>query len=100
MSVKPSLGRLWNSQINEGETDSLKLEIDDNGRIMSLVMKRWGNPEGGDFHYTDFGGFVEEESTFNGYTIPSRIRAGWYFGSDRFEGEGEFFRVTIDEAVF
>jgi hypothetical protein len=28
------------------------------------------------------------------------VRVGWYFGSPRFESEGEFFRATIDEAMF
>ena len=43
----------------------------------------------------DFGGIIEEEGTFCGYTIPTRLRIGWYFGTERFESEGEFFRVTI-----
>lgn len=43
---------------------------------------------------------MEEESTFGGYTIPSKIRAGWYFKSDRFKEDGEFFRCTIDKAEF
>lgn len=43
---------------------------------------------------------LEEEATFDGYTIPTRVRVGWYFGTDRFEPEGEFFRCTLDAAVF
>jgi hypothetical protein len=38
--------------------------------------------------------------TFARYTIPIRMRVGWYFGTDRFESEGEFFRVTIDDGVY
>jgi hypothetical protein len=64
----------------------------------TFEMPRWGNPEGGEFHSEDFGGIVEEERTFGGFTIPSKLRIGWYFGSDRFETEGEFFRCTVDEA--
>jgi hypothetical protein len=37
---------------------------------------------------------------FGGYTIPTRLRVGWYYGSERFESEGEFFRVTVDDAIF
>ena len=51
-------------------------------------------------HYVDFGGIIEEEGTFCGYTIPTRLRIGWYFGTERFESEGEFFRVTIDDAIY
>jgi hypothetical protein len=43
---------------------------------------------------------MEQEATFGGYTIPSRMRVGWHFASERFEPEGEFFRVTIDDAFY
>ncbi|MEG3940229.1 MULTISPECIES: DUF6920 family protein [unclassified Microcoleus] len=61
---------------------------------------RWGNPEGEAFHYVDFGGIVEQSSTFDGYTIPTHLRVGWFLGSDRFESEGEFFRCAIDKAIY
>ncbi len=48
----------------------------------------------------DFGGVAEEERRFGGYTIPTRLRVGWYVGTDRFEPAGEFFRVTIDDAAY
>lgn len=63
-------------------------------------MPHWGNPGGAEFGYEDFGGVVVEEGTFGDYTIPTRLRIGWYFGTDRFEPEGEFFRVTVDEATY
>ncbi|MEX0822043.1 MAG: hypothetical protein WD021_07845 [Rhodothermales bacterium] len=34
-----------------------------------------------------YGFEVEEERTFGGYTIPSRIRGGWWYGTDRFRDE-------------
>jgi len=37
---------------------------------------------------------------FGGYTIPTRVQICWYFGTDRFEPEGEFFRATIDDAIY
>jgi hypothetical protein len=43
---------------------------------------------------------TEEEPTFSGFTVPSRIRAGWYFGTERFERDGEFFRATVEEAEY
>jgi hypothetical protein len=62
-------------------------------------MPRWGNP-GGAFLYEQFGALVDEEAIFRGYTIPARMRVGWYFGTHRFEPEGEFFQVTIDNAIY
>jgi hypothetical protein len=84
----------------QGEKAELALCIDGSGRLKSLKFPRWGNPGGGGFRYVDFGGLVEEEGTFGGYTIPTRLRVGWYFGTDRFEREGEFFRATIDSAEY
>jgi hypothetical protein len=74
--------------------------IDDASALRSVNMPRWGNPEGGDFHFAKSGGFVEQSAPFGAYTIPSRMRVGWHFGTERFEPEGEFFRVTIDDAVY
>jgi hypothetical protein len=61
---------------------------------------RWGNPEGKDFREEMFGVSFEETAQFSGRRIPSKIRAGWYHGTPRFEAEGEFFRATIEEAVW
>ena len=76
---------------------ALRLNI---GFLQSVSLARWGNPDSRAFREVDFGAIVEQEASFRGYTIPARLRAGWYFGSERFETEGEFFRVTIDDAVF
>jgi hypothetical protein len=83
-----------------GEGADLRLEIDAAGRLAHLSLPRWGNPDRGGFHYADFGAVVEAEGTFGGYTIPTRLRAGWHFGSGRFESEGEFFRVIVDAAAY
>ncbi|MEQ8995127.1 MAG: hypothetical protein RID53_01335 [Coleofasciculus sp. B1-GNL1-01] len=83
-----------------GERCNLILTVDHQGGLESVNLRRWGNPEGGEFHYENFGGVVEAEGTFGGYTIPTRLLGGWHFGSERFESEGAFFRVTIDQAIY
>lgn len=70
------------------------------GSLQSVALPRWGNPEGHDFHEIEFGAAIDQEGTFNGYTIPVRLRVGWYFGTARFEREGKFFQATIDDAEF
>jgi uncharacterized protein DUF6920 len=84
----------------EGERTEVQFVIDGVGRLEGVKLKRWGNPEGAVYHYADFGGFAEREGTFDGFTIPTQLRVGWYFGTERFEREGEFFRVKIDHAEF
>lgn len=45
------------------------------------------------------GALFEEERTFDGITIPSRGRVGWWLGIERWP-EGELFRFEIDDASF
>ena len=94
----PNLARV--SLNVSGHAAELEFVMDGSGRLRSMAMHRWGNPEGGEFDRASFGALVEDESTFGGYKIPTRLRIGWYFGTERFETEGEFFRCTIDEATF
>ncbi len=82
------------------ESAALDLALDPNGRLLAYHTLRWGNPNNGAFRLLPFGGFAEAESTFAGYTIPTRLSAGWRFGESRFATEGEFFRATIDHAEF
>jgi hypothetical protein len=83
-----------------GEMTELDLKIDTQGRLELIRLPRWGNPDGSGFRYINFGAIIEQENTFEGYTIPTRLRIGWYVGTDRFELEGEFFRATVTDAVF
>lgn len=91
---------LHSSFVVQGDRAELDFTIDRTGRLKTAKLPRWGNPDGAEFHNVDFGGILEEEGTFCGYTIPTRLRIGWYFGSERFESEGEFFRAAIDDAIY
>jgi hypothetical protein len=84
----------------QGERAEVEFTVDDDGRLESVKLRRWGNPEGAEYHYADFGGFAESEATFDGYTIPTQLRIGWHFGTERFESEGEFFKCKISHAEF
>ncbi|MBX7133359.1 MAG: hypothetical protein K1X67_11855 [Fimbriimonadaceae bacterium] len=78
---------------------ALDLEIDPAGRVLSASSDRWGNPDGA-YSMGRFGVIVEDEATFGGFTIPSKIRAGWRYGSEAFESQGVFFKANILEAEF
>jgi len=83
-----------------GEDLRLDLAEGPGGSLRSLRMRRWGDPDGQGHRYADFGGLVEGETEFDGVVIPSRLRIGWSFDGSGFRGDGEFFRVTIDGAVY
>ena len=79
-----------------GETPlELELRLDEAGRIVSLGLDRWGDPDGtGRFGWHRFGGQVTGYASFGGLTIPSAGRLGWRWGGDGWDG-GEFFRYRI-----
>ena len=86
--------------IVEGERSELTVSGKENGALISSSIDRWGNLGGDAFRSIPFGGIVEKERTFGGYTIPTELRVGWYFDTPKFEPEGEFFRCTVDHAEF
>jgi hypothetical protein len=83
-------------RIGEG-VHHVTIEVDERGAVRSLWLPRWGNPDGGTFAEQPFGGELGAEATFDGYTIPTTLRAGWGYRTDAWP-EGIFFRATIDTA--
>lgn len=80
-----------------GEESSLDLTFDDQGGIRALTLPRWySTDKTAPSHYETFGGTCGDERTFGGVTLPTTYELGWFFGSDRFEHEGAFFRCTLD----
>lgn len=82
------------------ESAALEYGIKDSGELNSVSMPRLGNPGGGPYRYGPFGALVEDSASFGGYTIPTRLQAEWFFSTNRFASEGEFFRATIDSAQY
>ena len=69
--------------------------LDDDGRVRTIVLERWGDPDStGKSGRYPFGFEATGYATFDGVTIPSAGRAGWFIGTDRWR-DGEFFRYEI-----
>ena len=79
--------------------EDVELDVDGDGRLRDAVIQRWGNPGGLPYGRYPFGVSLEDEGSFAGVTIPTVVRAGWWWGTPRAE-EGEFFRARIVEARF
>ena len=72
----------------------LQLLVGSDGRVRSLVVDRWGDPDNsGTWGQHRFGVSVTNYASFNGIAIPSEGRAGWHFGTDRWD-EGFRYRIT------
>jgi hypothetical protein len=83
----------------DDQEESAEFQVGADGRLLGVVMQRWGNPDGAPFGRYPFGVAFEAEETFAGVTIGSVLRAGWWWGTDR-QPEGEFFRADITGAEF
>lgn len=71
-------------QTIDDENISINIEIDDTGAVKSLTMLRFGNESRADWGLTPYGFTVKEEKTFDGYTIPSKLRGGWWYKTSQF----------------
>jgi hypothetical protein len=84
-----------------GVESKLELGLSAHGALESVVMSRWGNPTNSGFHEAAFGGLLGDERCFQGVTIPTSFRLGWFPGTSRFnQPGGEFFRATVDRVEF
>lgn len=69
----------------QGEVTPLTLTVDQDGRLRELVLERWGNlTTDGSYRSIPYGCTVEGERTVGGYTIPSNIAGGWWYGTERY----------------
>ena len=83
------------------EVDGRPVQVDyhiaEDGHIRSLLFERWGDPDStGKWQLHPFGCAVTGYATFDGVTVPSAGRVGWFFGTDR-GAQGEFFRFEITD---
>jgi hypothetical protein len=84
----------------DGARIPVHLAVDAEGRLRGVAMQRWGDQtEDRRFALIPFGGDVEDERRFGDYTIPTKVRVGWWYGTAKFP-EHEFFRATIVSAEF
>ncbi|HKQ00698.1 MAG TPA: DUF6544 family protein [Actinomycetes bacterium] len=105
-ALLPRFGVRWSARsvdqvtarFRVGDTPvELQLRLDVAGRIASLVFDRWGDPDtSGTFGWHRFGGEFTGYRTFEGLTIPSEGRLGWFYGKDRWPA-GEFFRYQLTD---
>jgi hypothetical protein len=81
-----------------GEPTRLVYVVASNGRLIDSTLPRFGNQTPGQhYEYIPFGGPMDAEETFGGYTIPTRIRMGWWYGTEQYEEE---FRFQVTAATF
>jgi hypothetical protein len=83
----------------DGYEHDVTVRVAASGALLELVMPRWGTPPGMSYGRHAFGAAFHDEGTFSGVTIPRQVRAGWHYGTDRWN-DGEFIRWTVDDATY
>ena len=81
-------------------SSTILMTVEEDGRLREVVIPRYHKGEERKIEKAEwrpFGIKVEAEKTFEGYRIPTKIRAGWWHGSSRYT---EVFRAEIKEATF
>ena len=82
----------------DGNDLSVTYQLDGQGRITSLALDRWGDPDGtGTWGWHRFGGEIHTHRRFGDVLIPETGRVGWHFGTERWP-EGAFFEFAITRA--
>lgn len=69
----------------DGEPVSVTIRVAPDGALREVSLLRWGDVDGPPARLIPYGFGVDEERTFGGVTIPSRLTGGWHYGTDRFE---------------
>ena len=104
-ALLPGRGYAWRAESddhivasteNPPEHVEVHLHIAPDGRVLNIVAQRWGKVNKGTVGYFPFGADVHEERRFGDLVIPSRVTAGWHYGTDNYS---PFFKATITTAV-
>ena len=72
----------------DNEEIEVRLALHPTGAVHEITMQRFGNVRVPDWDLIPYGFVSEAETTFGGYTIPLRMRGGWWYGTDRYDPDG------------
>ncbi|GLQ55907.1 DUF6544 family protein [Devosia nitrariae] len=80
------------------DIEPVDMTLDADGRVIEIVTMRWSdvNPDR-TFRLQPFGGTIEVEATFGGFTVPSQIKVGNHYGTDPYL---PFFQVRLISADY
>ncbi|HMV68835.1 MAG TPA: hypothetical protein PKA64_18440 [Myxococcota bacterium] len=78
----------------DGEEMALELDVGPEGELRAVRMQRWSEAEGPDWHFVTFGAEVVGEVSAHGLTVPRMLKAGWFYGTPRWE-DGCFFEGEV-----
>lgn len=103
-SLLPERGVSWRAEAEDlivatwdvpPERPEVRLRIDADGAMRSSCLMRWDNGDHGRHGYIPCGGDAHAEQRFGDIVIPSRLTAGWWYGTPQYD---PFFEAEIHAA--
>lgn len=82
-----------------GRTHEVTVVVDGEGRLRSMSLPRWGDPDGTGFAERSFGVRLDGELVVGGVRLPGRLTAFWDWDGEG-RARGEFFRARLTNARF
>jgi hypothetical protein len=82
-----------------GETHEVTITIGSTGALRRVTMLRWASIDRGPYQLHPFGAEIHREATFDGFTVPTDVTAGYDCDSPRWP-DCAFIRITVDDAVY
>ncbi len=105
----PQRGARWENMDNlrsrvtlsiDDLSSTISMVMEEDGQLREAVIPRYHGSEDRKVEKAEwrpFGIVVDEEKTFTGFRIPTKIRAGWRYGT---AGHTEVLRAEIKEVAF
>jgi hypothetical protein len=103
-SLLPERGVSWRAEADDlivatwdvaPERPEVHIRIDADGAMRSSCVMRWDNGDHGLHGYIPCGADAHAERRFGDIVIPSRLTAGWWYGTPRYD---PFFNAEIHAA--
>ena len=104
-SLLPERGVTWRAEADDlivaswdvpPERPAVRIRIGADGAMRSSCVMRWDNGDHGRHGYIPCGGDAHAEQRFGDMVIPSRLTAGWWYGTPQYD---PFFEAEIHGAV-
>lgn len=83
----------------DGAAAPVTIHVGPEGALREVTLNRWGDVGVASPRLLPYGFRIEEEATFEGITIPTRLRGGWWYGTERFDPD-EAAVFTVRSATF
>lgn len=81
-----------------GETHEVTLTVDPTGALRKMTVPRWAATDHGGYELRPFGAEIHREATFDGWTVPSEVTAGYDHDGPRWPGCA-FIRLVVDSVT-